>query len=42
MALESTLDLTIKSQKISIEAGAALTIKAGATLTVQGTLVKIN
>jgi uncharacterized protein involved in type VI secretion and phage assembly len=42
MALESTLDLTIKSQKISIEAGAALTLKAGATLTVQGTLVKIN
>jgi uncharacterized protein involved in type VI secretion and phage assembly len=42
ITIESNLQLKISSQKIDIEAGAAMTIKAGGTLTIQGALVKIN
>jgi uncharacterized protein involved in type VI secretion and phage assembly len=42
ISIESGLELTIKSQKIDIEAGAMLTLKAGGALTIQGALVKIN
>jgi uncharacterized protein involved in type VI secretion and phage assembly len=42
ISIESAAQLKIKSQKIDIEAGAAMTLKAGATLTIQGALVKIN
>ncbi len=42
ITIESAAELKIASQKISIEAGAAMDIKAGATLTIQGALVKIN
>jgi uncharacterized protein involved in type VI secretion and phage assembly len=42
ISIESGLQLSIKSQKIDIEAGAMLTLKAGAALTIQGALVKIN
>jgi uncharacterized protein involved in type VI secretion and phage assembly len=42
ISIESDLQLKIKSQKIDIEAGAAMTIKASGTLTLQGALVKIN
>lgn len=42
VTIESAASLKIKSQKIDIEAGAAMTLKAGATLTIQGALVKIN
>jgi len=42
IAIESGLQLKIKSTKIDIEATAAMTIKAGGTLTIQGALVKIN
>jgi len=40
--IESGLTLKIKSQTISIEAGASMTLKASGTLTIQGALVKIN
>jgi hypothetical protein len=42
ITIESNLQLKISSQKIDIEAGAAMTIKAAGTLTIQGALVKIN
>jgi hypothetical protein len=42
LTIESGLSLKLKSQKIDIEAGAAMTIKSTGTLTIQGTLVKIN
>ena len=42
VTIESGLSLKIKSQKIDIEAGAAMTLKASGTLTIQGALVRIN
>lgn len=42
VTIESGLSLTIKSQKIDIEAGASMNIKASGTLTIQGALVRIN
>lgn len=42
IAIESSMQLKIKSQMIEIESGATMTIKAGATLTIQGAVVKIN
>jgi len=42
LTIESGLSLTIKSQKIDIEAGATMNIKASGTVTIQGALVKIN
>jgi uncharacterized protein involved in type VI secretion and phage assembly len=42
ITIQSSTSLDIKSQSISIEAGASMTIKAGATLTIQGSLVQIN
>jgi uncharacterized protein involved in type VI secretion and phage assembly len=40
--MESAMQLKIKAQMITIEAGGMMTLKAGATLTIQGALVKIN
>lgn len=42
IAMESAMQLKLKSQTVEIEAGSMMTIKAGATLTLQGALVKIN
>jgi len=42
ITIESTAQLKIKSQKIDIEAGAAMTLKASGALTIQGAIVKIN
>jgi uncharacterized protein involved in type VI secretion and phage assembly len=42
IAVESAMQLKIKSSMVEIEADATLTIKAGAVLTVQGAMVKIN
>ena len=43
ITIESTGQLNLKSQVISIEAGASMEIKApSGTLTLQGTLVQIN
>ena len=42
IAIESKMQLKIKSQMIEIEAGSTMTLKAGATLTIQGAMVKIN
>jgi uncharacterized protein involved in type VI secretion and phage assembly len=42
MTLESATELKLKSQTISIEAGASLELKASGTLKVQGAMVQIN
>lgn len=42
MTIESKASLTLKSQKISIEAGATMEIKASGSLKIQGALVQIN
>jgi uncharacterized protein involved in type VI secretion and phage assembly len=42
MTIESAAELKIKSQTVSIEAGASLELKASGTLTIQGALVRIN
>lgn len=42
ITVESAAQLKIKSQMISIEAGASLELKASGTLTIQGALVQIN
>ena len=42
ITVASKTTVTIKSQKITLDAGAAMEIKAGGTLTVQGAMVKIN
>lgn len=42
VTIESTGKLTIKSQKIDIEASGMMNIKAGGNLTIEGSLVKIN
>lgn len=42
ITVESAVQLKIKSQMISIEAGASLELKASGTLTIQGALVQIN
>jgi uncharacterized protein involved in type VI secretion and phage assembly len=42
ITLESTAQLKIKSQMVSIEAGASLELKASGTLTISGALVQIN
>ena len=42
MTIESAAQLNLKSQIVSIEAGASLEIKASGTLTVKGALVQIN
>jgi uncharacterized protein involved in type VI secretion and phage assembly len=42
LSIESTASLTLKSQQVSIEAGASMQIKASGTLTIQGAMVQIN
>lgn len=42
VTVESTGQLKLKSQSVSIEAGAAMELKAGGTLTIKGALVQIN
>ena len=42
ITIESTAQLKIKSQTISIEAGASMELKSSGTLTIKGSLVQIN
>ena len=42
ITIESAAQLKIKSQMVSIEAGASLELKASGTLTIRGALVQIN
>ena len=42
ITIQSTGQLKLKSQSVSIEAGASMEIKAAGTLTVKGALVQIN
>jgi uncharacterized protein involved in type VI secretion and phage assembly len=40
--IQSSMQLVLKANQISIEADTTMSIKAGATLTIQGTMVQIN
>ncbi len=42
ITIESTAELKITSQKISIEAGASMELKSSGTLTIKGSVVQIN
>jgi uncharacterized protein involved in type VI secretion and phage assembly len=42
MKIESSMQLNIKSQDISIEAGGRMTLKSSGTLEIKGSLVQIN